>query len=87
MARSAQLQSDRGNPRLKFLDRYAGIPVVAVLGLRRQLRRVRPVPPSWNTVGILLTSGIGDTVLVTGVLADLRRGSPHGADRAVRDGQ
>ena len=32
MARSAQLQADRGNPRLKFLDRYVGIPLAEALG-------------------------------------------------------
>ena len=76
MARSAQLQPDRGNPKLKFLDRYLGIPLVGVLGLRRRLRGPRPVPPDWHTIGLLLTSGIGDAVLVTGVLHDLRVARP-----------
>ena len=44
MARPAQLQADRGNPRLKFLDRYVGIPVVATMSLRRRLRRSPPAP-------------------------------------------
>ena len=74
--RPAQLQSDRGNPRLKFIDRYVGIPVVATLGLRRRLRRPRLVPSSWHTIGILLTAGIGDTVVATGVLNDLRAARP-----------
>ncbi len=74
--RPVQLQSDRGNPRLKFIDRYVGIPVVAAFGLRRRLRRPRVVPSSWNTIGILLTAGIGDTVVATGVLNDLRAARP-----------
>jgi heptosyltransferase-3 len=70
------MQSDRGNPRLKFLDRYVGIPAVGVLGLGRRLRGRRPLPNDWRSIGILLTSGIGDTVVATGMLADLRGAHP-----------
>lgn len=76
MARPAQLQRDRGNPRLKFLDRYAGIPVVAALGLVRRVRGRRPVPSAWRTVGLVVTAGIGDTVLLTGIVHDLRQARP-----------
>lgn len=76
MARSAQLQADRGNPRLKFLDRYVGIPVVEALGAARRLRGRRPVPADWSSVGLLVTSGIGDTVVATGVMRDLRLARP-----------
>ena len=76
MPRPARLQSDRGNPRLKFLDRYLGIPAVAVLALPRRLRGARHVPSSWSTIGILLLSGVGDTVVATGVLEDLRAAHP-----------
>jgi ADP-heptose:LPS heptosyltransferase len=76
MARSAQLQADRGNPRLKFLDRYVGIPLVAALGLARRFRGRRPVPDGWRSVGLLVTSGIGDTVVATGVMRDLRAARP-----------
>ena len=76
MARSAQLQADRGNPRLKFLDRYVGIPLVEALGLARRVRGRRPVPPDWSSVGLLVTSGIGDTVVATGVMRDLRAARP-----------
>ncbi len=72
-----QLQSDRGNPRLKFLDRYVGIPVVAVLGLLRRIRGTRSVPTDWQSIGLLLTAGIGDTVVATGVLRDLRESFPR----------
>src|SRR6476469_7234992 len=76
MARPAQLQADRGNPRLKFLDRYVGIPVVATMSLRRRFRRARPLPADWKTVGIFLTAGIGDTVVASGVMHDLRTSRP-----------
>ena len=76
MARPAQLQADRGNPRLKFLDRYVGIPVVATMSLKRRLRGARPVPAHWHTVGIFLTAGIGDTVVASGIMHDLRVARP-----------
>jgi heptosyltransferase-3 len=76
MGRSDQLQADRGNPRLKFLDRYLGIPLVAALSVPRRLRGPRRLPRRWRTIGLLLTSGIGDTVVATGALRDLRRSHP-----------
>ena len=66
MSQPAQLQQDRGNARLKFLDRYAGIPVIAALGARRRLMGRRPVPADWKTIGLVKTVGIGDTVLLSG---------------------
>lgn len=76
MVRPTQLQSDRGNPRLKFLDRYVGIPVVGVLSLRRRIRGARPLPSAVHTIGLLLTAGIGDAVVATGALADVRAAYP-----------
>lgn len=76
MARPAQLQADRGNPRLKFLDRYVGIPALGVITLPRRFRRARPVPPGWTSVGLFVTAGIGDTVVASGVLRDLRAARP-----------
>lgn len=60
---------------------------MAVLGsvhrVVRQVRRVRRsgggaggAGEEWQTIGVLLTSGIGDTVLATGVLQDLRATYP-----------
>jgi ADP-heptose:LPS heptosyltransferase len=71
-----QLQEDRGNPRLKFLDRYAGIPVVSALGISRRVRGRRPVPDSWRSIGLVKTVGIGDIVLMSGVIRDLRAARP-----------
>ncbi len=76
MGRPVQLQADRGNPRLKFLDRYVGIPLVALGSIPRRIRGRRPIPADWSTVGVLLTSGIGDTVVASAVLADLRAARP-----------
>jgi ADP-heptose:LPS heptosyltransferase len=73
---NGQLQQDRGNPRLKFLDRYAGIPVIQALGLRRRVAGRRAVPDDWRTIGLIKTVGIGDIVLLSAVIHDLRAARP-----------
>lgn len=64
----------RGNPILHFADRYVGIPAVVCLG---HLRRKGTVPPNIGTIGLLKTGAIGDTVLLSAVIADLRCTFPH----------
>ncbi|MGZ6969892.1 MAG: glycosyltransferase family 9 protein, partial [Acidimicrobiia bacterium] len=76
MNQPAQLQEDRGNARLKFLDRYAGIPLIALLGASRRVRGRRPVPADWKTIGLVKTVGIGDLVLLSGVIHDIRIARP-----------
>ena len=49
---------------------------MAVLAVGRRIRGARPIPTNWHTVGIFLTSGIGDTVVATGALEDLRDAYP-----------
>src|SRR5256885_6602982 len=60
----------RGNAALHFVDRYAGIPLVASLG---GIRRKHALPSTIERIGLLKTAAIGDTVLLSGVVADLRR--------------
>jgi heptosyltransferase III len=67
------LPSERGNPALRLLDRYAGIPIVAAGGL---LRRRRPRPTEPRRIGVLNSTNIGDTVLLAPVLEDLARRFP-----------
>jgi ADP-heptose:LPS heptosyltransferase len=64
----------RGNPALRYVDRYAGIPAVVCLG---HLRKKRTAPSKIETIGLLKTMGIGDTVLVSAVIADLRCAFPN----------
>jgi len=59
----------RGNGSLRLLDRYIGIPLVFALGV---LRRKRRIPSNPRNVGLLNTAAIGDTVLMSAVVADLR---------------
>jgi len=64
----------RGNPALHSLDRYVGIPALALLGA---LRRPRELPASIGTIGLLKSGAIGDTVLMSAVIADLRSAFPQ----------
>lgn len=65
--------NERGNISLKFLDRYLGIPLLRVLGLVRKKRRM---PRDVHRIAVLKTVAIGDTVLLSGVIADLKKAFP-----------
>ncbi len=64
----------RGNSLLRFLDAAVGIPAVLICGFFRSKRRV---PSNPQSIGLLRTSCIGDTVLLSGILGDLRERYPH----------
>jgi len=56
---------------MKFADRYLGVPLVGALAVRRLFRRpVRRTPPA--RIALLMTAAIGDTVLLSAVIRDLR---------------
>jgi heptosyltransferase III len=63
----------RGNPMMKRLDRYLGIPTIALLGLRPR----RSMPVQLRRIGILRTAAVGDTLLLAGVIADLHAAFPR----------
>jgi ADP-heptose:LPS heptosyltransferase len=65
--------SPRSGPVAKCLDWYLGIPLVFLLGL---FRRKRTRPDTIRRIGALKTAGIGDAVLLTGPLQDLRKRFP-----------
>jgi heptosyltransferase III len=67
-------RGERGNPRLRLLDRYVGIPVVAMGGL---LRRRRTAPADPRRIGVLNSTTIGDTVLLSAVVRDLAAAFPN----------
>lgn len=77
------MKQERGRRRLKLLDRYIGIPLVMLLGvllmLRRRFRRQDPkavIDRSRPVIGILATCAIGDTVIASGIIRDLRAANP-----------
>ena len=63
----------RGSRRARLLDRYLGIPLVFLAG---QFRRKRSLPLHPCKIGLLNTAAVGDTVLMSGPLADLREAYP-----------
>jgi heptosyltransferase III len=65
----------RGNKVLRLVDRYAGVPAVMALAVFRLGRR-RRVPPL-RRIGLMKTLAIGDTVLLSGVVEDIRAQYPR----------
>lgn len=60
----------------KLIDRSVGIPLVWAAGTARRLWRRRHPPARLRRIGLLKTNAIGDTILVGGVIQDLRRALP-----------
>jgi ADP-heptose:LPS heptosyltransferase len=63
----------RGNPLLHYVDRYSGIPAVAFLA---RMRRKRSLPTEITSIGLIKAGAIGDTVLISAIIADLRCAFP-----------
>ncbi len=66
---------ERGNARLKFFDRYVG-PFLLLMLLPMRFFRSRSVPSQIRSVGLLKTAAIGDTVLVSAMIDDLKAFDP-----------
>jgi ADP-heptose:LPS heptosyltransferase len=64
----------RGNYRARLVDRYLGIALVFALGT---LRRRRMIPAEPKHIGLLNTAAVGDTILMSGPVADLRTQHRH----------
>ena len=64
----------RGNRSLRFLDRYLGIPLLSLFALFPKRRALEP--RSVRRIGILKTAAIGDTLLLSGPLQDIRHAYP-----------
>lgn len=69
------MRATRSNRSLRLLDRYAGIPLMSLFAAfpkRKALPR-----ESVRRIGVLKTAAIGDTLLLSGPLQDLRRAYPE----------
>ncbi len=65
---------ERGNWKLRALDRYMGIPLIVLLGL---LKRKHLSPPRIvRSVAILEIAAIGDTLLLASIIHDLKSNFP-----------
>lgn len=69
LAATSNASPGRGSKGRRLLDRYAGIPVVAAAGLLRTKRRLPSHP---ERIALLNTAAIGDTILMSAIVADLR---------------
>lgn len=68
--------SERGNKVLRALDVWAGIPLCALFGAVRGRRSSGP-PARVLHIGLLRSAAIGDTVLLSAAVADLRASFPE----------
>ncbi len=64
----------RGSWSLRLADRYLGVPLVLVVG---SLRRKAKTVPQFSSVGLMATAAIGDTILLAGIVSDLRDHFPE----------
>lgn len=67
---------ERGNRALRFVDRYAGIPLAFGLGLMRR-KRGRCPDGDVRNAAFLQTAAIGDTVLSSAIIQDFKTRHPH----------
>ena len=67
------VKAERGRGFLRKLDRWIGVP--ALLGLSL-FRKKRPKPAQFNSIGICIFAAIGDALLASSIIADLRNAFP-----------
>ena len=67
------VKAERGRGFLRKLDRWIGVPAVLVLSL---FRKKRPKPEQFNRIGICIFAAIGDALLASSIIADLRTAFP-----------
>ncbi len=68
---------EKGNATLHFLDRYLGVPAILFLGLSKVFKNRLPDFFSPKRVAILNISSIGDNVLMSAPIQDLRTRFPQ----------
>ncbi|MBY0124254.1 glycosyltransferase family 9 protein [Bacillus sp. S/N-304-OC-R1] len=66
---------ERGNAKFKFLDKFIGIPLIFLLGLLRLKKQIRTNPP--QTIIIVMIAAIGDTVLLSSILKEIKHYYPN----------
>lgn len=64
-------RQERGNQLLRWFDTWIGIPLVFFLGLLRIRNRI-PAGFQPRRIGVLATAAIGDSVVLSGILQDLK---------------
>ncbi len=69
---------ERGNVKLRLLDRYIGIPVVIALGLIHR-RKLFIAQKNIAAIAFMHTAAIGDTVILSASVKDIKNAYPHAA--------
>jgi len=69
------MNQERNNKLLKFIDRYAGIPLVFFLSIFR-IKNKR-VPDNITNIAILATAAIGDTIIMSGAVNSIKLKYPN----------
>ncbi|MFB6355026.1 MAG: glycosyltransferase family 9 protein [bacterium] len=62
--------TERGSSLLRVMDKGLGIPLLRSLGL---IHNPRPLPEKISSIALLRTNAIGDTILLSGVIKDLKQ--------------
>lgn len=62
--------NERGNSKLKFMDKYIGIPFIFMLGLFRKKKKELRIRP--RNIVIVMIAAIGDTILLSAVIKELK---------------
>ncbi len=68
-----RVHSERGNRPKRVLDLLVGSPLVALLG---SLRSRRQQPSDVTSIGLMMFGAIGDTLLASAIVPDLKRAFP-----------
>jgi ADP-heptose:LPS heptosyltransferase len=67
------VKAERGRGFLRKLDRWIGVPLLFVLGL---FRSKRPKPAQFQNIGICIFAAIGDALLASCLIANIRKAYP-----------
>lgn len=67
--------NERGNAKLKFFDKFIGVPLVYILGLLRMKKRQTFMPP--KNIVIVMIAAIGDTILLSSIIKEFKRLYPN----------
>ena len=70
----AKKDAERGRTLLRKLDRCLGVPLLLLIGL---LRPKRPKPASFQSLGICVFAAIGDALLASVLISDLKKAYPQ----------
>jgi ADP-heptose:LPS heptosyltransferase len=70
---AANASIERGKGLLRALDRWIGVPLLLLMGL---LRSKRSKPESFQSIGICVFAAIGDALLASALIADIKKANP-----------